>query len=144
MNKQPYHWYGESLNHLDRRSHQPHIPLNKAWTQSKALRCAKVPSHVRLFATPSSSVHGDSPGKNTGVDCYALFQGIFPTQGSNPGLPHCRQIIVPPETPGEPKQSTDSPQFSEGWEVRKLQKKSLKLSEIGSWDLRKEAISITS
>ena len=33
-----------------------------------------------------SSVHGDSPGKNTGVDCHALLQGIFPTQGSNPCL----------------------------------------------------------
>ena len=32
---------------------------------------------------PGSSVHGDSPGKNTGAGCYALFQGIFPTQGSN-------------------------------------------------------------
>ena len=32
---------------------------------------------------PGSSVHGDSPGKNTGVGCRALFQGIFLTQGSN-------------------------------------------------------------
>ena len=35
----------------------------------------------------------DSPGKNTGVGCHALLQGIFPTQGSNPGflcLPHCQ------------------------------------------------------
>ena len=39
---------------------------------------------------PCSSVHGDSPDKNTGVGCHALLQGIFPTQGSNPGLPHCR------------------------------------------------------
>ena len=39
---------------------------------------------------PSSSIHGDSPG--TGVGCHALLQGIFPTQGSNPGLPHCRTI----------------------------------------------------
>ena len=37
---------------------------------------------------PGSSVHGDSPGKNTGVDCHDLLQGIFPTQGSNPDLPH--------------------------------------------------------
>jgi len=37
---------------------------------------------------PSSSVYGDFPGKNTGVGCHALLQGIFPTQGSNPGLPH--------------------------------------------------------
>ena len=42
---------------------------------------------------PGSSVHGDSPGKNTGVGCHALLQGIFPTQGSNPGLPQCRQIL---------------------------------------------------
>ena len=42
---------------------------------------------------PGSSVHGDSPGKNTGVGCHALFQGIFPTQGLNPGLPHCRGML---------------------------------------------------
>ena len=42
---------------------------------------------------PDSSVHGDSPGKNTGVGCQALLQGIFPTQGSNSGLPHCRRIL---------------------------------------------------
>ena len=34
-----------------------------------------------------------SPGKNTRVGCQALLQGIFPTQGSNPGLLHCRQIL---------------------------------------------------
>ena len=34
-----------------------------------------------------------SPGKNTGVVSNSLLQGIFPTQGSNPGLPHCRQIL---------------------------------------------------
>ena len=37
----------------------------------------------------------NSPGKNTGVDCCALLQGIFLTQGLNSGLPHCRQIIYP-------------------------------------------------
>ena len=35
----------------------------------------------------------DSPGKNTGVGCHSLLQGIFPAQGSNPGLLHCRQIL---------------------------------------------------
>ena len=35
---------------------------------------------------PGSSVHGDSPGENTGVGCCALLQGIFPTQGLNPRL----------------------------------------------------------
>ena len=42
---------------------------------------------------PGSSVHGDSPGKNTEMGFHALLQGIFPTQESNPGLPHCRQIL---------------------------------------------------
>ena len=40
-----------------------------------------------------SSVHGDSPGKNTGVGYHALLQEIFPTQGSNRDLLHCRQIL---------------------------------------------------
>ena len=40
-----------------------------------------------------SSFHGDSPGKNTGVGCHALLQGIFPTQGSNSDLLHCGQIL---------------------------------------------------
>ena len=35
----------------------------------------------------------DSPGKKIGVGCYSLLQGIFPTQGLNPDLPHCRQIL---------------------------------------------------
>ena len=42
---------------------------------------------------PGSSVHGDSLGKNTRVGSDALLQRIFPTQGSNPGPPHCRQIL---------------------------------------------------
>ena len=36
---------------------------------------------------------GDSPGKNAGVGCHALLRSTFPTQGSNPGLLHCRQIL---------------------------------------------------
>ena len=43
-----------------------------------------------------SSVHGDSPGKNKGVGYHSLLQGIFPTQGLNPGLPHCRWILYHP------------------------------------------------
>ena len=35
----------------------------------------------------------NSPGKNTGVGCHFLLQGIFPTQGSNLGLVHCRQML---------------------------------------------------
>ena len=35
----------------------------------------------------------DFPGNSAGVDCHFLLQGIFPTQGSNPGLPYCRQTL---------------------------------------------------
>ena len=44
----------------------------------------------------------DSPGKNTGVGCHALLQGIFPTQGSNPGLLHCRWILYQLSYQGSP------------------------------------------
>ena len=65
--------------------------------QCRCAVCLVTQSYQTLYdcmdcSPPGSSVHGDSQGKNTGVGCYALFQGIFPTQGSNPGLPHCRQI----------------------------------------------------
>ena len=35
----------------------------------------------------------DFPGKNTGVGCHFLLQRILPTQGLNPGLPHCKQML---------------------------------------------------
>ena len=43
------------------------------------------------------------PGKNTGVGCHALLQGIFPTQVSKPCLPHCRQILYHLSYPGSPE-----------------------------------------
>ena len=49
---------------------------------------------------PGSSVHGDSPGKNTGVNNHPLLQGIFPTQRSNPGLPQADSSSSEP--PGKP------------------------------------------
>ena len=41
------------------------------------------------------TIYGDSPGQNTGVGSLSLLQGIFPTQGLNPGLPYCRRILYP-------------------------------------------------
>ena len=46
------------------------------------------------YNLPGSSVHGDSPGKNTRMGCHAFLQGIFQTQGPNPGLLHCRLVIM--------------------------------------------------
>ena len=45
------------------------------------------------FSLPCSSIYRYSPGKNTGVGCHTFLQGILPTQGSNSGLPHYRQIL---------------------------------------------------
>ena len=42
---------------------------------------------------PDSTVHGDSPGKNTRVGCHNLLQGVFPTQASKSDLLQCRQIL---------------------------------------------------
>ena len=53
----------------------------------------------------------DSPGKNTGVSCLFLLQGIFLTQGSNPGLPHCRQMLYPLSHEGSPKNKNRAYEF---------------------------------
>ena len=54
-------------------------------------------SHVRLFVTPWIVARlfcpWNSPGKNTGVSSHCLLQGTFLTQGSNPSLLPCRQIL---------------------------------------------------
>ena len=56
-------------------------------------------------SSPGSSVHGISSGKNTGVGCHVLLQGIFPTQGLNPHLLcllHWQVGSLPPAPPGKP------------------------------------------
>ena len=67
-------------------------------------------SHVRLCnpmdcSLPASSAHGDTPGKNTGVGCHILLQGIFLTQGSNLrllGLLHWQAGSLPLAPLGKP------------------------------------------
>ena len=44
----------------------------------------------------------NSPGQNTGVGSLSLLQGIFPTQGLNPGLLHCRRILYHLNHKGSP------------------------------------------
>ena len=55
-------------------------------------------SHVQLFVTSwtvacQALLSQNSPGKNTGVGCHSLLQGIFPIRGWSPDLLHCRQIL---------------------------------------------------
>ena len=45
----------------------------------------------------------NSPGQNTGVGGLSLLLEIFPTQGSNPGLPHCRRILYQLSHKGSPR-----------------------------------------
>ena len=60
------------------------------------------PCNPMDYSLPDSSVRGDSPGKNTGVGSPALLQGIFPTQGLNAGLLHCRWILYHLSHQGSP------------------------------------------
>ena len=66
--------------------------IAKKWWNT---RHTQLLSHACLFETPWTVVHQvllpwDFPGRNTGVSCQFLLQGIFPTQGSNPCLLHVR------------------------------------------------------
>ena len=45
----------------------------------------------------------NSLGQNTGVGSFSLLQGIFPIQGSSPGVPHCRQILYQLSHKGSPR-----------------------------------------
>ena len=89
---------GTATFHEDRLCEQPvscpfpHTTLSRGAAavtlysshESKSLR------HVQLLATPWTKQPMDSPGQNTRVGSPSPLQGIFLTQGWNPGLPHCR------------------------------------------------------
>ena len=73
-------------------------------TVSESVSCC----HIRLFVTPWTVATRllcpwDSPGKNTGVGCHSLLQGIFLAQGSNLGFSHFRQILYHLSHQGSPK-----------------------------------------
>ena len=72
--------------------------LSHQEAQNAYVLCLVIQSYPTLCdlmdcSLPGSFVLGDSPGKNIGVGFYAVLQEIFPSQGSNPGLLHCRQIL---------------------------------------------------
>ena len=89
-----------------------HNPEHSTWfyqwllsLPSTDLRISKLAANYRQLVKAKVTqlcltlwLHGqyspwNSPGQNTGVGSLSLLQGIFPTQGSSPGLPHCRQIL---------------------------------------------------
>ena len=90
---------GAKLGHLWRHG----------WTQSLPHRVkSESESESRSVVSNSLRSHGlyspwNSPGQNTGVGSLSPLQGILPTQGSNPGLPHCRWILYQLSHKGSPR-----------------------------------------
>ena len=82
---------GSSLSLPERACSQQKRPRpaknNKCCTMLSCFSCVWLCNSMD-WSPPGSSVHGDSPGKNTGVWCYALLHGIGLTQGLNPHLLH--------------------------------------------------------
>ena len=83
-------------------SHQVRMDILNPQLSSTTISCVLLCSVTQLCLTlcnpmdcslPGSSVHGDSPGKNTEMGLHTLLQGNFPDQRLSPGLPHCRQIL---------------------------------------------------
>ena len=59
-------------------------------------------SFSRVWLCDPMDCPRNSPGQNTGVGSLSLLQGTFPTQGLNPGLPHCRRILYQLSHQGSP------------------------------------------
>ena len=89
----------------------PHLPVRKrAWVE---LRVAAATRERLLMSdpcdpmdlNPPGSCPWDSPGKNTGMGCHFLLQGILPTLGPNAQLLHWQVDFSPTEPPGKPEYS---------------------------------------
>ena len=65
-----------------------YLPLVPLGTRDQMLA-----SHIRSMESYLLYILWNSPGQNTGVGSFSLLQDIFPIQGLNPGLPHCRRIL---------------------------------------------------
>ena len=70
------------------------------WKESESESCLGMSDSLRAHGLYSP---WNSPGQNTEVGSLFLLQGIFPTQGSNPGLPHCRRILYQLSHKGIPR-----------------------------------------
>ena len=86
--------------------HSPTVTISSTWTFLK--HGGKSDSESCSVVSDALQSHGlyspwNSPGQNTGVCSLSPLKGIFPTQGLNPGLPHCRQILYQPSHKGSPR-----------------------------------------
>ena len=86
--QQSFQWLF-SVNFLNRNRTYSAVNLGSAevkWNESCLVMSNSLGSHGLYNPW-------NSPGQNTGMNSLSLLQGIFPIQGSNPGLPHCRWIL---------------------------------------------------
>jgi len=79
---------------------RPCMPQVKSGKESEIESCSVMSDSLRPLGLYSP---WNSLGQNTGMGSLSLLQGIFPTQGSNPGLPHCRQILYQLSHKGSPR-----------------------------------------
>ena len=99
-------WCGKTNKQTTNKQTKQNKIEVKAWWKSL--------SRVQFFATPWT-IPWNSPGQNTGVGSLSLLQGIFPTQGSNPGLPHCREILYQLSHNGSPKSTVDGEKYKNNY-----------------------------
>ena len=93
----------------------PTVSLVRKYLQGSTVHCPFLAMYILKSESESRSVMSsplrphelyspwNSPGQNTGVGSLFLLQGIFPNQGSNSGLPHCRQILYQLSHQGSPR-----------------------------------------
>ena len=103
-------WEQRSLSTALPRLHPTRQPPRLTVVEIRAILHSFMNRSLSISGSPSQTrlPHGlyspwNSPGQNTGVGNHFLLQGIFPTQGSNPGLPHCRQILYQLSHKGNPR-----------------------------------------
>ena len=87
---------------ITRKTPQCPMSASLCWSSHLSQVKSKSLSLVWLFATHGLYSPWNSPGQKTGVGSRSLLQGIFPTQGLNPGLPHCRRILYQLSQKGSP------------------------------------------
>ena len=93
---------------MTRMVHSVSVAPTLLYSFAKPLRPTVSESESHYVKSDSLEPHGlyspwNSPGKNTGVGSLSVLQGNFPTQGSKPGLPHCRRILYQLSRKGSPE-----------------------------------------
>ena len=111
--------WGKIMDKIYKEAKKPSCHFWRAWSKNRMLgtksRVLHTPSSLSTTSeSESRSVTSNSlgpqvlsswnsPAQNTGVGSLSLLQGIFPTQGSNPALPHCRRILYQLSHKGSPR-----------------------------------------